>query len=213
MLLGNYDFVIVGGGIIGLASAMALGRENPGKTVAVLEKESRVAQHQTGHNSGVIHAGIYYPSGSLKARMCVAGRELLYRYCADHDVAHRRTGKLIVATDTDQLAALFRQLAGFNIAVMLVEHDMTLVMGVSDQLLVLDAGTGQNAINQAEEFRDTAGVTGLVLTKLDGTAKGGIAFALRRELGIPIKLIGVGEGEDDLQPFDGETFVEALLER
>ena len=82
-----------------------------------------------------------------------------------------------------------------------------------ETLLVLDATTGQNALSQARQFHLATEVTGLVLTKLDGTAKGGIAFALRRELGIPIKLIGVGEGEDDLQPFDGETFVEALLER
>jgi len=82
-----------------------------------------------------------------------------------------------------------------------------------ETLLVLDATTGQNALSQARQFHLATEVTGLVLTKLDGTAKGGIAFALRRELGIPIKLIGVGEGENDLQPFDGETFVEALLER
>jgi len=82
-----------------------------------------------------------------------------------------------------------------------------------ETLLVLDATTGQNALSQARQFHLATEVTGLVLTKLDGTAKGGIAFALRRELSIPIKLIGVGEGENDLQPFDGETFVEALLER
>jgi len=82
-----------------------------------------------------------------------------------------------------------------------------------ETLLVLDATTGQNALSQARQFHLATDVTALALTKLDGTAKGGIVFALRRELGIPIKLIGIGEGENDLQPFDGETFVEALLER
>jgi fused signal recognition particle receptor len=82
-----------------------------------------------------------------------------------------------------------------------------------ETLLVVDATTGQNALTQARQFHEAIGVTGLVLTNLDGTAKGGIAFALRRELGLPIRYVGVGEGVDDLQPFDGSSFVEALLDR
>lgn len=78
-------------------------------------------------------------------------------------------------------------------------------------LLVLDAGTGQNAINQAEQFQQAAGVTGMVLTKLDGTAKGGVIFALSKKLGLPVRFIGVGEGIDDLQPFAAEPFVSALF--
>ena len=79
-------------------------------------------------------------------------------------------------------------------------------------LLVLDAGTGQNAINQAEKFQETAGVSGLVLTKLDGTAKGGVIFALSQKLDLPVRFIGVGEGIDDLQPFSAEPFVAALFD-
>lgn len=79
-------------------------------------------------------------------------------------------------------------------------------------LLVLDAGTGQNAINQALEFREAVGVTGLVLTKLDGTAKGGILFALAQRIGLPIRFIGVGEQLEDLRPFDADTFVDALFD-
>ena len=79
-------------------------------------------------------------------------------------------------------------------------------------LLVLDAGTGQNAINQAEEFRKAVGVTGLVITKLDGTAKGGVLFALAKRTGLPIRFIGVGEKLEDLRPFDSEAFVQALFE-
>ncbi len=80
-----------------------------------------------------------------------------------------------------------------------------------ETLLVLDASTGQNALVQAKEFRKAADITGLVLTKLDGTAKGGIVLAIRRELGIPVKFIGVGEQIDDLQPFDGTEFVHAFF--
>ncbi|HLR17445.1 MAG TPA: signal recognition particle-docking protein FtsY [Alcanivoracaceae bacterium] len=79
-------------------------------------------------------------------------------------------------------------------------------------LLVLDAGTGQNAINQALEFREAVGVTGLVLTKLDGTAKGGILFALAQRTGLPIRFIGVGEQLEDLRPFDADSFVQALFD-
>ena len=79
-------------------------------------------------------------------------------------------------------------------------------------MLVLDAGTGQNALAQAVEFHDAMGVTGIALTKLDGTAKGGIIFAIARRLGVPIRFIGIGEGIDDLRPFTAEEFVEALFE-
>ena len=79
-------------------------------------------------------------------------------------------------------------------------------------LLVLDATTGQNAVNQARLFQEAAPLTGIVLTKLDGTAKGGIVISIRHELGIPVKLIGVGEGIDDLQPFESKSFVEALFD-
>ena len=80
-------------------------------------------------------------------------------------------------------------------------------------LLVLDAGTGQNALTQAVVFHDAVGVTGIALTKLDGTAKGGIIFAIAEQLGLPIRLIGVGEGVDDLRDFDAKTFVAAIIGR
>ncbi|CAM5792967.1 Signal recognition particle receptor FtsY OS=Cellulomonas persica OX=76861 GN=ftsY PE=3 SV=1 [Cellulomonas persica] len=83
---------------------------------------------------------------------------------------------------------------------------------LSEVLLVLDATTGQNGLNQARVFGEVAGVTGIVLTKLDGTAKGGIVVAVQRELGVPVKLVGLGEGPDDLAPFDPEAFVDGLLQ-
>ena len=79
-------------------------------------------------------------------------------------------------------------------------------------MLVLDATTGQNAVIQAKEFKNVADITGLVLTKLDGSAKGGIVFSIKRELGIPIKYIGVGEKTDDMEPFNAKDFVKALFE-
>lgn len=82
-----------------------------------------------------------------------------------------------------------------------------------ETLLVLDASTGQNALVQAKEFTKAAKITGIVLTKLDGTAKGGIVLAIKKELGIPVKYIGVGEGAEDLQPFDGNDFVKAMFEQ
>lgn len=81
-----------------------------------------------------------------------------------------------------------------------------------ETLLVLDATTGQNALNQAKEFKNSAGLTGLVLTKLDGSAKGGIVFSVKEELGIPVKFIGVGEGQEDLRPFVPQDYVKALFE-
>ena len=83
---------------------------------------------------------------------------------------------------------------------------------VAETLLVLDATTGQNGLNQARVFGEVAGVTGIALTKLDGTAKGGIVVAVQRELGVPVKLVGLGEGPDDLAPFDAEAFVDGILE-
>lgn len=90
--------------------------------------------------------------------------------------------------------------------------DRELPGAARENLLVIDATTGQNAIAQARAFKETAGLTGVVLTKLDGTARGGVIFAIRREIGVPVKYIGVGEGIDDLQPFDAEAFVTALFE-
>ena len=80
-----------------------------------------------------------------------------------------------------------------------------------ETLLVLDATTGQNGMIQAKQFQETAGLTGIVLTKLDGTAKGGIVIAIAQELGVPVKYVGVGEGIEDLRPFNAREYVEAII--
>ncbi len=100
------DIAIIGGGIVGLATAMELLVRQPSLNLVVLEKENRIAQHQTGHNSGVIHSGIYYAPGSLKARTCVAGKERLLRFCDEHDIPYDLCGKVIVATREDELPRL-----------------------------------------------------------------------------------------------------------
>ncbi|MGW0172719.1 L-2-hydroxyglutarate oxidase [Rhodococcus sp. NPDC003322] len=102
----DHDFCVIGGGIVGLATARALLRRNPGASVVVLEKEREVAAHQTGHNSGVIHAGIYYEPGSLKADLCKRGAEATKRFAERHGIEYRVTGKLLVATDPTELARM-----------------------------------------------------------------------------------------------------------
>src|SRR3954447_18340622 len=100
------DVAVVGAGILGLAAARELTRRHPRLSVAVLEREPDVARHQTGHNSGVVHAGIYYAPGSLKARLCVEGARELYELCERNGIAHERCGKVIVATTEAELPAL-----------------------------------------------------------------------------------------------------------
>lgn len=94
---------VVGGGIVGLAVAREITRRHPGVAVVVFEKEDRLAAHQTGHNSGVVHAGIYYRPGSLKAELCTRGRILLRDYCAEHGLPYVECGKLVVAVDADEM--------------------------------------------------------------------------------------------------------------
>ncbi|MFN8033832.1 MAG: L-2-hydroxyglutarate oxidase [Mycobacterium sp.] len=106
MTLPSHDLVVVGAGIVGLAVAREWLLRRPEDDVAVLEREPGPARHQTGHNSGVVHGGIYYQPGSLKARLCVEGARLMYEYCEHHDIAHERCGKLIVAVSPDELPRL-----------------------------------------------------------------------------------------------------------
>ncbi len=101
-----YDFAVIGGGIVGLATAKALLERHPGSSLILVEKEEALARHQTGHNSGVIHAGVYYKPGSLKAQLCTAGARRTREFCDEQGIAYRDTGKLIVATSDTEVARM-----------------------------------------------------------------------------------------------------------
>lgn len=106
------DVIVVGGGIVGLATARALVQARPGVAVTVLEKEPEVGRHQTGHNSGVLHSGLYYRPGSHKAQLCVTGRRMMLEYCDDHGIPTAVSGKLVIATrssDLDPLDTLYER--------------------------------------------------------------------------------------------------------
>ncbi|XP_054722717.1 L-2-hydroxyglutarate dehydrogenase, mitochondrial-like [Uloborus diversus] len=107
-----YDVVVVGGGIIGTATARELLLRNPGLKLALVEKEKAIAQHQSGHNSGVVHSGLYYTPGSLKAKLCVEGLDLAYQYCTKKNIPYKKCGKLVVAVEPEEigrLGALYRR--------------------------------------------------------------------------------------------------------
>lgn len=104
----TFDLIVIGGGIVGLATAYTAAQRFPGLRILVLEKEQQPGTHQTGHNSGVIHSGIYYKPGSLKAQNCVRGRSMLLDFAREHDIPHEVCGKIIVATHEGELPALER---------------------------------------------------------------------------------------------------------
>jgi L-2-hydroxyglutarate oxidase len=115
----THDFLVIGGGIVGLSAARALQQHYPGRSLLLIEKEAGLARHQTRRNSGVIHAGVYYAPGSLKARLCKAGAEATERYCVEHGIAFERCGKLLVATreaELPRLAALRKRCSANAIA-------------------------------------------------------------------------------------------------
>ena len=102
----RYDVVIVGGGVVGLGVGLEITRRFPHLRLLLLEKEDRVARHQSGHNSGVIHSGVYYKPGSLKAKLCVTGAAAMVEFCREHGIPHDVCGKVIVATSEDELPRL-----------------------------------------------------------------------------------------------------------
>ncbi len=102
----SFDLIIIGGGIVGLATALEATKRSPAMRIAVLEKEDRVAAHQTGHNSGVIHSGLYYKPGSLKAKLCVEGARAMVEFCREHNLPHKVCGKVVVATSDVEIPRL-----------------------------------------------------------------------------------------------------------
>ncbi|MEO5901888.1 MAG: FAD-dependent oxidoreductase, partial [Ilumatobacteraceae bacterium] len=119
----QFDVVVIGAGIVGLATAHALLAADPALRLAIVEKEGSIAGHQTGRNSGVIHAGVYYKPGSEKARLCTAGRQRMVEFCAEHDIAHEICGKVVVAVAADErprLAELHRRCIANDVDVELI---------------------------------------------------------------------------------------------
>src|SRR5689334_16717329 len=99
----EFDVTVIGGGIVGLATALRIHERRPGLRILILEKEPQLATHQTGHNSGVLHAGLYYQPGSLKARLCREGKAEMEAFAATHGIPFERCGKLVVALDEGEL--------------------------------------------------------------------------------------------------------------
>lgn len=179
------DVAIVGGGIVGLATARELLQRRPGERVAVLEKEPQIAEHQSGHNSGVIHSGIYYAPGSMKAKACVAGAAALKRYCDEHGIPYNLCGKVIVATEEAEIPRLEnlyqRGLANGVPGIRLIDADelFEIEPHVTGVRALLSPGTGivdyrQVAAAYAEEIRAAGGqiFTGHEVIAIDRRAEG-----------------------------------------
>lgn len=164
----SYDVVVVGGGIVGLATARAVLRDRPDTRLLLLEKEAGLATHQTGRNSGVIHSGIYYPPGSLKARMVAAGRRPLLALCSEYDVPVDICGKVIVATDEAELPGLRALLDRGQ------EHGLNVRWLDPPELREHEPhATGVAAVHVRETgITDFAGVAGALGTEI--TADGGV---------------------------------------
>jgi len=174
----TYDIAVIGGGIVGLSFAMQVSERFPGLRVVVLEKETGVAQHQTGHNSGVVHSGVYYKEGSLKARLCVAGAREMVEFCSRHGIPHEVCGKLIVAVNSEEAARLddllARGLANGLVGLRLLSREEMLEIephvggvralhvpstGITDYAMVT-AKYAEIAVGCGAEVKTNAGVVG-----------------------------------------------------
>ncbi len=177
-----YDFAVIGGGIVGTSTAWQLQQRHPDKKIVLLEKEAQLASHQTGHNSGVIHAGIYYEPDSLKARFCKAGVEATIEFCRTHDIAYEQCGKLLVATNDvehERMLALFERAKVNGLDVDLIDEAglRRLEPNVSGIGAILVKTTGivdyaEITTRMAELLRESGGEvrTGACVTSLDEKA-------------------------------------------
>jgi L-2-hydroxyglutarate oxidase len=181
----RFNVAVVGGGIVGLATAQALLREHPGLRLVILEKEARLAAHQTGHNSGVIHSGIYYRPGSHKARLCVEGARLMKEFCAEHGIRVDPVGKVIVATseaELPRLQALFeRGVANGVQGLTLIDHGglraieprAAAIRAIhSPTTSIVDYGEVAQALGRDLLSRDVVIRTGARVTAIQRTSEG-----------------------------------------
>ena len=185
-------YVVIGGGIVGLATARQLTRDHPHATVTVLDKEDHVASHQTGHNSGVIHAGVYYKPGSLKAELCRAGAASMVEFCQAHDIPHRVCGKLIVATEPDELPrlnALFDRATanGLEVTMITPEQAREYEPNVSCVAAIHVASTG------IVDYAQVAGCLAELVEKAGGTVRlGARVTGLRPDGGAVVVATTIG---------------------
>jgi L-2-hydroxyglutarate oxidase LhgO len=216
--LERVDVVVVGGGVSGLASALALAER--GFTTCVIERHPRPGLETSTHNSGVIHTGIYYPPGTLKARLCVEGRELLYDFCAAHQVPHLRCGKLIVAVDQREIPALeaLRQcgadngVEGLEIVDAAFVHTREPAVRAEAALFTPHAGIvdAEALIRTMLRIGQSRGAIFLPATRLVGADRDGSGLVLRtaREaIGARLVVNAAGLYADDVSRLlGGETF-------
>ncbi|PIE26885.1 MAG: L-2-hydroxyglutarate oxidase [Micrococcales bacterium] len=226
----SWDYIVIGGGIVGLATAMTLLEREPGAAVVVLEKETRLGFHQTGHNSGVIHAGVYYAPGSLKAAMCKEGAQITKDFCRKHDIPFQETGKMIVATDDlelSRMAALQERSIKNGLEVHrlsaseLVAEEPNIVgvgallypaSGITDYGMICEK-MGEEIADAGGEVRLNAPVTG-IRERIDDVQvlAGGQVFTARRLIicgGIQSDRLGRMAGMDvsfRMMPFRGEYY-------
>ena len=185
-------YVVIGGGIVGLATAHQLTRDHPHSTVTVLDKEDHVAGHQTGHNSGVIHAGVYYKPGSLKAELCRAGAASMVEFCQAHDIPHRVCGKLIVATEPEELPrlnALFDRATanGLEVTMITPEQAREYEPNVSCVAAIHVASTG------IVDYAQVAGCLAELVEKAGGTVRlGARVTGLRPDGGAVVVATTIG---------------------
>jgi L-2-hydroxyglutarate oxidase LhgO len=133
--MGEQTVGVVGGGILGVAIAREVVRRRPGTAVVVLEKEDRLAAHQTGHNSGVVHAGIYYRPGTLKAGLCTRGRVLLREFCAEHAIAYDECGKLVVAAEITEVEPHGAGLAALHSPATAITDCVAVTRAIADEVV------------------------------------------------------------------------------
>ena len=227
----NYDIGIVGAGIVGLSTAFQLLQSFPHLSVAVFEKESEIAAHQTGHNSGVIHSGIYYRPESLKAKLCVAGASAMASFCAQHDLPYEICGKLIVATEQSQMNSLMelqRRAAANNVpgvrllnrgeirdfephatglaALHVPTAGITSYAAVGRKYAELATAKGAEIITNAEVLRITASISGFALQTAAGTAQVNFLINCAGLQADRVALLAGAKADLQVIPFRGEYY-------